>query len=114
MSKVKSAAQYLKEFEEFYKDENQEKFEEETEEEKVSEEEEEETARSAPLEGPYLGPEDPLDLFEDLSDALTAAEDRIGKLEAEKAVFQARLARQEEQHVCMHDGPPHRARRMHA
>ena len=35
MCEVKSAAEYLKEFEEYYKDENQEKFEEETEEEKV-------------------------------------------------------------------------------
>ena len=33
------------------------------------------------------------DAHEDLEDALTAAEDRIGKLKAEKAVFEARLAR---------------------
>ena len=81
MSKVKSAAEYLKEFEDFYKDENQEKFEEETEEEKVPKEEEE-TARSAPLVGPYIGPPDPLDLCEELGDALAAAEDRIAELEA--------------------------------
>ena len=51
---------------------------------------------AAPKVKPYMAPPNPLDLYEDLEDALTAAEDRIGKLKAEKAVFEARLARQDE------------------
>ena len=128
-TKVKSSAEYLKEFNEFYNDKVEikieekeeekyekekelkekelkkeefveEEFEEETEDEVKEKKEEEEDKDgklcAAPQVKPYMAPPNPLDLCEDLEDALTAAEDRIGKLEAEKAVFEARLARQDE------------------
>ena len=128
-TKVKSSAEYLKEFNEFYNDKVEikieekeeekyekekelkekelkkeefveEEFEEETEDEVKEKKEEEEDKDgklcAAPKVKPYMAPPNPLDLYEDLEDALTAAEDRIGKLKAEKAVFEARLARQDE------------------
>ena len=117
-SKVKSAAEYLKEFQEFYKDETSFEVKEEEEanyeaeiglkvkeevfegdelkeEEKFEEEEfeEEESARPAPpLVRPHIGPPDPLDLCEGLEDALSEAEQRIGELEEKNNVNELRLA----------------------
>ena len=82
--------------EEFVEEEFEEETEDEVEEKKEEEEDKDGKLCAAPQVKPYMAPPNPLDLCEDLEDALTAAEDRIGKLEAEKAVFEARLARQDE------------------
>ena len=115
---VKSAAEYLKEFSEFYSEaveikveveeetkhegkfEEQEEFEEEVVEEEEVEEEEfenEESARqAAPHVRPAFAPPDPLELCEDLDNAVYDAEQRIGKLERMNEVNESRIAGLEE------------------